>query len=126
MTRSGPTDPPDPSARRIVQPTPRTVGQPGRATRPTTRPTPSPATTPARRSAAGIGNAPRGRTPGAIPPRHRKLVIGFGSGVFVFILVAGLLLKLVADIDIPWFWIAVTPVFVALLIYGFLWVRLSD
>jgi len=63
---------------------------------------------------------------GSIPPHHRKLAYIFACSFFVILLAAGLLLKLTADVDIPWLWIIVTPVFITGLIVMFLWVRLSD
>ncbi len=66
------------------------------------------------------------RTSGAIPPHHRRLAYAFAAAFFAILLAAGLLLKLVAGVPVPWFWIIVTPVFVTGLIVLFLWVRLSD
>ena len=50
----------------------------------------------------------------------------FGTSFLAVLLAAGLVLKLVADGPILWFWIIITPVFVTALIVLFLWVRLSD
>jgi hypothetical protein len=68
----------------------------------------------------------REHTPGAIPPHYRKLAYIFAGSFFTVLLAAGLLLKLVGDVPVPWFWIVVTPVFITGLIVLFLWVRLSD
>jgi hypothetical protein len=68
----------------------------------------------------------RERTPGAIPPHYRRLAYIFASTFFAVLLAAGLILKLVADVPVPWIWIVVTPVFITGLIVLFLWVRLSD
>jgi hypothetical protein len=66
------------------------------------------------------------RRSGSIPPHHRRLAYVFAGTFFAVLLAAGLLLKLVAGVPVPWFWIIVTPVFVTALIVLFLWVRLSD
>ncbi len=68
----------------------------------------------------------REHTPGSIPPHYRKLAYIFAGSFFAVLLAAGLVLKLAADLPIPWFWIVVTPVFTTGLIVLYLWVRLSD
>lgn len=64
--------------------------------------------------------------PGSVPGRYRRFIYGFLAAIFAVVLAAGLVLKMLGDVDIPWIWVAATPVFITSLVSAFLWVRLSD
>ena len=66
------------------------------------------------------------RRSGHIPPHHRRLAYIVAAVMFALLLATGLFLKLVAGLEVSWFWIVVTPVFMTALIVFYLWVRLSD
>ena len=66
------------------------------------------------------------RRSGHIPPHHRRLAYSVAGLMFVLLLATGLFLKLVGGLEVSWFWIVVTPVFMTALIVFYLWVRLSD
>ena len=66
------------------------------------------------------------RKSGSTPPHHRRFAYSVAGVMFLLLLGTGLFLKLVGGLEISWFWIVVTPVFMTALIVFYLWVRLSD
>lgn len=63
---------------------------------------------------------------GSIPPEQRRLTIIVLIVVGVAVAGGSLLINLVADSPIDWFWLVAGSLTVMLLIGVFLWVRLSD
>lgn len=63
---------------------------------------------------------------GSIPPDQRRLVVIVLIVVGLAVAGGSLLVSLVADFPVNWFWLPVGSLTVMLLIGIYLWVRLSD